>query len=131
MIGKRVKKLYDEYPYCGICGDAIDNVHDANRDHILPRSYGGCGGDINMQLTHKACNTRKGNEFKVSEHTTEWISIHMATEPTLQKFYQRLLDETKACNITYQEFNKELRKKDMIIELLIEELYNLRRAENE
>ena len=127
MVGKRVKKLWDDNPYCALCGDEIQTPNDANRDHILPRSYGGCGGDINMQLTHKKCNTTKGNEFSVCEHTTQWISEHMATEPTLQKFYQRLLDETKACNITYQEFEKELSKKDMIIELLTEELYNRRK----
>ena len=127
MVGKRVKKMLEEHPYCGICGDIINSSAEANRDHIMPRSYGGCGGDINMQLTHKECNTRKGNDFKVCDHTTQWISEHMATEPTLQKFYQRLLDETKACNISYQEFEKELSKKDMIIELLTESLYNLRR----
>ena len=126
MVGKRVKRMWDEDPFCALCGDEINSAEDANRDHILPRSYGGCGGDINMQLTHKKCNTMKGNDFSVCGHSTEWISQHMATEPTLQKFYQRLLDEVKACNISYQEFEKELRKKDMIIELLSEELFRLR-----
>ena len=118
--------MWDADPFCALCGDEIKSPEHANRDHILPRSYGGSGTDGNMQLTHKQCNTAKGNDFSVCEHTTEWISQHMASDVTLQKFYQRLLDEVKACNVTYKEFEKELYKKDMIIELLIEELYNLK-----
>ena len=129
MIGKRIKKMWDKDPFCALCNEEIQEPKDANRDHILPRSYGGCGADTNMQLTHIQCNTIKGNTFKVANHSTEWLAKHMSNEETIQGFYMRLLDEVKASGISALTHKKEMEKKDVIIHLLSEEIFRLNNKE--
>lgn len=66
---------------CGICGESLIQEYDnymnwkkfgkktfqkrklanINRDHILPKSKGGKWTPENLQLTHKTCNSDKGN----------------------------------------------------------------------
>lgn len=45
---------------CGLCGGPVppDDIH---LDHIIPRSLGGPDEFANLQVTHSACNMRKGN----------------------------------------------------------------------
>lgn len=47
----------------GICQLCLRPVHrnDANTDHIIPKSLGGTNALKNKQLTHKWCNSIKGN----------------------------------------------------------------------
>lgn len=44
---------------CALCGGAM-RVEDASKDHIIPRSKGGGGG---IQITHKICNSLKGDSM--------------------------------------------------------------------
>ena len=127
MTGKRIIKMWEKDPFCALCNEEIQNPRDANRDHILPRSYGGCGADTNMQLTHIQCNTIKGNNFKVADHSTNWLAAHMSNEETIIGFYKRLLDEVKASGISAKTFEREVAKRDLIIDLLGEEIYKLKK----
>lgn len=47
---------------CGICGGSLRGFMDdeLHIDHILPRSKGGSDDPANLQVTHKACNIKKG-----------------------------------------------------------------------
>lgn len=46
---------------CGICGGIIPGRRHASIDHIVPLSRGGTDAADNVQLAHKICNWRKGN----------------------------------------------------------------------
>ena len=44
------------------CGERLDYLHDdINIDHITPKSKGGTNEFYNLALTHKSCNTAKGD----------------------------------------------------------------------
>lgn len=44
---------------CGICGQSVP-VEQQSLDHIIPLSKGGTHEPNNVQLAHRACNSRKG-----------------------------------------------------------------------
>ena len=49
-------------PECYLCGERLDYLHDdINVDHIKPKSKGGTSEFYNLALTHKSCNTAKGD----------------------------------------------------------------------
>lgn len=61
---KEVKEeLYNSNPYCGICNQKIENIQEANVDHIIPWSLGGKTDLTNAQLTHEFCNKSKNNNI--------------------------------------------------------------------
>jgi 5-methylcytosine-specific restriction endonuclease McrA len=52
---------------CGVCGDPVDLDVPRGRlqptlDHIVPLSKGGNTERVNLQLAHRGCNSRKGNQ---------------------------------------------------------------------
>jgi len=57
---------------CGICGDVVDmSLHGWDQrgptiDHIVPLSRGGTHTLGNVQLAHRACNTRKGAKTEIT-----------------------------------------------------------------
>lgn len=53
--------LYMESNICCLCGEEIKNIDDSNLDHNIPKSKGGSDDLSNLQLTHKFCNSAKGN----------------------------------------------------------------------
>lgn len=52
---------------CGICGKPIMCFSDMHLDHVIPVSRGGSTSPENIQLTHAACNLRKGDKITGSE----------------------------------------------------------------
>jgi 5-methylcytosine-specific restriction endonuclease McrA len=55
------KRIYvRDQGVCGLChrdiGDALWEI-----DHIVPRAFGGGHEDVNLRLTHKLCNARRGD----------------------------------------------------------------------
>jgi 5-methylcytosine-specific restriction endonuclease McrA len=44
---------------CGLCGDPVE-LADVHIDHIIPVARGGDDWPGNLQVTHSACNVRKG-----------------------------------------------------------------------
>lgn len=59
---KPLERIHSDFKgICALCGRYVE-LKDASRDHIIPRSMGGGNGRDNIQLTHKTCNNRKGNE---------------------------------------------------------------------
>ena len=59
---KEKEELFNTSNVCAICGNIIDNIKDANVDHIIPWSKGGKTTLENAQLTHEFCNKSKGNK---------------------------------------------------------------------
>lgn len=47
---------------CGLCGGEVE-PDDLHLDHIQPYSKGGSNEPSNLQVTHSACNIRKGARF--------------------------------------------------------------------
>lgn len=59
---KPLEKIHADFKgICALCGNYVE-LKDASRDHIIPRSKGGGNGRNNIQLTHKTCNNRKGDD---------------------------------------------------------------------
>lgn len=66
MWRKRERLWKRDQGVCRLCGKPIDHrdIHDSDRvniDHIRPKSHGGGNHFGNLQLTHVACNTLKGD----------------------------------------------------------------------
>jgi hypothetical protein len=56
-------KLWEKSRECGICGEEITSLSDAQVDHIVPWSKGGKTDLSNAQLSHEKCNKSKGNRL--------------------------------------------------------------------
>ena len=54
-------ELFDAEPKCGICGQNIHSIDDAEVDHIQPFSLGGATDPSNARLAHRFCNRSRGN----------------------------------------------------------------------
>ena len=55
------REMFDKYPVCGICGQQISHLDDAQVDHIKPYSAGGKTDAANAQLAHRFCNASKSD----------------------------------------------------------------------
>jgi 5-methylcytosine-specific restriction endonuclease McrA len=60
------RKLYERNPNCGVCGVFIPEWQFMNTllitiDHKTPKKLGGSNQLHNLQLTHKKCNSIKGD----------------------------------------------------------------------
>lgn len=60
---------------CGICGEPLA-IDEANRDHIVPRCFGGCGELWNKRATHVDCNSRRGGAPENSAIYREALARH-------------------------------------------------------
>ena len=59
---KPLEKIHADFNgICALCGNYVE-LEQASRDHIIPRAKGGGNGKDNIQLAHKACNNRKGDD---------------------------------------------------------------------
>lgn len=47
---------------CPLCNQPIKNHKEANWDHIVAKSNGGPNMWENLQLTHRVCNSNRGNQ---------------------------------------------------------------------
>lgn len=56
------RKLFDASPTCSLCKNEIQDIDDAEVDHITPYSNGGVTDPSNAQLTHRYCNRAKSNK---------------------------------------------------------------------
>ena len=54
--------LFKQSPLCAICQQTIQEIDDAEVDHIVPHSKGGATDISNAQLTHRFCNRSKSNK---------------------------------------------------------------------
>jgi len=70
------KLLFDSNSECKICKQQIQNIDDAEVDHIVPYSEGGKTTVENAQLTHRYCNRKKRNRIIISEeHANEFSNF--------------------------------------------------------
>lgn len=53
----------EQEPKCHICGEVV-TWEDFTADHIMPHSKGGRTRISNAAITHRSCNSRKGNRYK-------------------------------------------------------------------
>lgn len=63
---------------CHICGDRVQRLTDATRDHIVPKALGGKvgRGSTNIALAHKWCNKRKGHKvFRAEQHSNGYVIV--------------------------------------------------------
>jgi ATP adenylyltransferase len=60
---------------CAICGLGVD-LASANLDHIVPRSKGGRNDIFNLRVTHRTCNTKRGNQMEDSPEVREAWLLH-------------------------------------------------------
>jgi len=66
----------EDEPTCSICGKTV-TWEDYTADHIKPHSKGGKTDISNAALTHRSCNSKKGNRVerkKEKQHTTKHSS---------------------------------------------------------
>ena len=60
-LRKQVRnRMISNASVCAICGKPVD-IDNANIDHKIPWSRGGSNSSDNLRVTHKNCNTLKGN----------------------------------------------------------------------
>lgn len=65
-------ELYErDLGICQICYRTA-NILDCNVDHIIPVSRGGKDDMDNLQLSHKWCNSHKGNSTGSMSFNTYW-----------------------------------------------------------
>jgi hypothetical protein len=62
---ERLNVLERDDGLCGICGEDIDPL-DYDLDHIIPTSKGGLHEMDNLQLAHRACNSRKAANLEMA-----------------------------------------------------------------
>jgi 5-methylcytosine-specific restriction endonuclease McrA len=67
------KQLFGRDSKCGICGNQILLIEDAEVDHIVPFSQGGKTVIENAQITHRYCNRHKSD--KTSQNTNQCLQI--------------------------------------------------------
>lgn len=63
---------------CHICGERVQRLSDATRDHIVPKALGGKTGrgSTNIALAHRWCNKRKGNRvFRAEQHSNGYVVV--------------------------------------------------------
>ena len=65
-------QLYKQNPCCALCGKHIEDIKDAEVDHVVPHSKGGRTVPSNAQLLCMPCNRRKGNKQGLTEVVAEW-----------------------------------------------------------
>ena len=53
------KALMALVSHCPYCGGALDE-HNANLEHIIPKSKGGTRALVNMTIAHWKCNVERG-----------------------------------------------------------------------
>ena len=53
---------------CFVCGLPITDINNASVDHKIPLAMGGANQFDNYALTHKACNNKKGSDFRKNTH---------------------------------------------------------------
>ena len=60
---RRLKLLSEEVKnkMCSLCGKPL--ISNLSIDHIIPRSLGGVNKLMNLILTHKLCNEKKGDRL--------------------------------------------------------------------
>lgn len=79
---KRMVRLAERDGYeCGECLMPINDINQANIDHVLPLSSGGNGRMCNLQVTHIACNSIKGDRFTSNSRLkVEKLRLHYGEE---------------------------------------------------
>lgn len=64
---KKALKLINISKYgkltCEICKLNMRNNSKISQDHIVPKSRGGSNNISNIRLTHRGCNSDRGNNF--------------------------------------------------------------------
>lgn len=67
---------------CPYCNKKL-NKSDISKEHIIPKSLGGCNHIGNLCLVHKKCNNKRGNDMNNEKFiklvhkrlTTEWWKV--------------------------------------------------------
>lgn len=58
------KKLFEiSKGVCYLCENKIENIDEANIDHVIPLSKGGRNAMFNLKLTHIKCNSFKSDKL--------------------------------------------------------------------
>jgi len=75
--------------HCAYCGDPITKK-DTTRDHVIPRSRGGCGKEDNIKPACRRCNTLKADK-SLEEFRLDLFKD--SPNPSKEKFYfERVLE---------------------------------------
>lgn len=58
---KKRKKLWEKIKICFVCRDKILRYEDSSIEHVIPKSKGGTDRYRNLTLSHRKCNSKRGN----------------------------------------------------------------------
>lgn len=101
---------------CGLCNREIADETHLSLDHILPKSKGGTNALINLQASHKACNSFKSSrtDLKVEDFSHIKIIQSAFTPTRIKKSIVSIKQKADYTHEYFQEFNPT---KDYSVEL--------------
>jgi len=77
-----LKEVFDFYQgYCCFCHTKI-KFHDASREHIHSKAFGGNNNEDNIALSCKSCNSRAGHAMPKLDINGEEVVAKMRIRPT-------------------------------------------------
>ncbi len=53
--------LWKKHQKCFVCLEQIFDFYDSSIEHVIPRSLGGTNNKWNLSVSHRNCNSRRGN----------------------------------------------------------------------
>lgn len=109
------KKLFEKDSTCNICSQNINEIDDAEVDHVIPFSKGGKTIIENAQITHRFCNRSKGSKIIHENYTINSNSeqnIDLFNENILFSEEDKLVNSSKQIKYLYYDVRLKLLKLD-------------------
>lgn len=69
-----IKKLQKQNHFCFLCDQTLDD-YEITKDHLIPKSLGSSKHWDNVVLTHRRCNSNKGNRMPTMVEIRKYASI--------------------------------------------------------
>ena len=87
---KKLRRLHAKQgAICPLCRKPL-RLKEANLDHIVPRSIGGCGEEWNLRATHIECNSKRGSQPDNSPEYADALNRHKAAGLVNARYWSAL-----------------------------------------